>query len=47
MRTIKRITNAILIIGAYLSSIFLGSNAAMYYYNMFKIRLYEYIENHL
>lgn len=41
MKTLKFITKAILITGAYIASIFMGSRAAMYYYNTAKLKFYE------
>lgn len=45
MKIIKFIFNAILITGAYISAIFMGERAAMYYYTNAKRRIYEFIDN--
>lgn len=45
MKIIKFITKAILITGAYIAAIFMGSRAAMYYYNSAKLKFYEVFDD--
>jgi len=47
MKVLKVILMSVIIVGAYIASIFMGSKAAMYYYLQTKRKVYEFLDENV